>query len=146
MVLQAALASESGSLNNRAHVALMRLAAAAGDRLAFERHRSAVSETGPWTLWTPEMAVSYRFHLGLGLERFRQFARARAAWTEALALVREYGVARWRLRLEVRLERDPADFQPDSPVVPPEEIPPVLAEITAWLMGETALSPPPPAE
>ncbi len=135
MVFQAVLASESGSCNNRAHVGLMRLATAAGDRLAFERHRSAVSDAGLLTSWTPEMAVGYQFHLGLGLARFRQFARARAAWTDALALAREHGVAQWRLRLEVWLERDPADDQPDNPVVPPEEVPPVIAEITAWLMG-----------
>jgi hypothetical protein len=108
LAFQAVVAPGSGVLGDRAHVALMQLATADGDRLAFERHRSAVSEVGRWPA---EMAVNYRLHLGLGLARFRQFSRARATWADALALAREHGLTEWCRRLEERAEPDPLEVE-----------------------------------
>ncbi len=130
LAFQAVIAPGSGIFGDQAHVALMQLATAAGDRLAFERHRSAVSEISRWPVG---MAVDYQFQLGLGLARFRQFTRARAAWTDALALAREYDLTEWCLRLEERLEQDPVEVQADGPIVAPEEAFAVIAEVTTWL-------------
>ena len=45
----------------------------------------------------------------------------------------EPGYSEWCLRLEERLRWDPVEVQADGPIVPPEEAPPVITEITAWL-------------
>ncbi len=77
---------------------LLELESAMGDRLAFERHRTAAREMAK--RMPPSMAVDFRYKVGLGLARFGQTARARAAWQEALELAEGHKLNEWYFRLE----------------------------------------------
>ncbi|HEU4699350.1 MAG TPA: hypothetical protein VFS40_09225 [Gemmatimonadales bacterium] len=81
-----------------ARLELMDLESAAGNRLAFEQLRQSVRGFEPQM--PPSMAVDYRFKAGTGLARFGQAARARALWTEALALAEAHDLNAWYFRLE----------------------------------------------
>lgn len=117
-------------LRDQANLALMQLATAQGDRLAFERHRSALSDMG---YWPAEAVVDYQFRLGLGLARFRQFTRARVVWSEALALPQEQELNRWCVRLEEKLA-GPADIHVGAPRIKPSgQTPRIVTRITSWL-------------
>ncbi len=77
---------------------LLELESAVGDRLAFERHRTTARELVD--RMPPSMAVDFRYKVGLGLARFGQTARARAAWQEALGLAESHKLNEWYFRLE----------------------------------------------
>jgi tetratricopeptide (TPR) repeat protein len=77
---------------------LLELASAVGDRLAFERHRTAARELAD--RMPPSMAVDFRYKVGLGLSRFGQTARARAAWHDALEMAERHKLNEWYFRLE----------------------------------------------
>lgn len=77
---------------------LLELGSAVGDRLAFERHRTAAREL--IDRMPPSMSVDFRYKVGLGLARFGQTARARAAWQDALELAERHQLNEWYFRLE----------------------------------------------
>ena len=77
---------------------LLELESGVGDRLAFERHRTAARELAD--RMPPSMAVDFRYKVGLGLARFGQTARARAAWQDALELAESHKLNEWYFRLE----------------------------------------------
>ncbi len=81
-----------------ARLELLELESAVGDRLAFERHRNVALEYAE--RMPPSMAVDFRYKVGLGLARFGQMARARAAWQDALALAETHQLNEWYFRLE----------------------------------------------
>ncbi len=120
----------SPTLRASAHLALLELASDSGDRLAFERHRSRLSAIG---CLPPGVAVDFQFRLGMGLARFQQLARARVAWTDGMALAEEHGLTEWYCRLEERLQDEPGELQAHSSTEPPDEAPPLVVEIEAWL-------------
>ena len=111
---------------------LLELESAVGDRLAFERHRTAARALAD--RMPPSMSVDFRYKVGLGLARFGQAARARAAWQEALALAERHKLNEWYFRLE-RLISHMDDCSPAAYVAEPVTIsaPAELAELAAGL-------------
>jgi tetratricopeptide (TPR) repeat protein len=81
---------------------LLELESGVGDRLAFERHRTAARELAD--RMPPSMAVDFRYKVGLGLARFGQTSRARATWRGALELAERYKLNEWYFRLERLLD------------------------------------------
>jgi tetratricopeptide (TPR) repeat protein len=77
---------------------LLELESAVGDRLAFERHRTAARDLVD--RMPPSMSVDFRYKVGLGLARFGQKARARAAWQQGLELAERHKLNEWYFRLE----------------------------------------------
>jgi tetratricopeptide (TPR) repeat protein len=110
---------------------LLELESAVGDRLAFERHRTAarlLADRMP-----PSMSVDFRYKVGLGLARFGQAVRARAAWQQALELAERHKLNEWYFRLE-RLITHMDDCGSTLTVEPsPVSAPAELAELAAGL-------------
>ena len=92
-------------LLDRANAALelMDLESSVGNRVAFERCRSAVSEI--LDRLPPSAATDYQFKLGTGLSRFGQTGRAREALQQALALAEEHRLNTWYFKIEKTLEQ-----------------------------------------
>ncbi len=80
---------------------LMALEAAAGDQVAFERHRRAAESFRDQM--PPSMAVDFLFKTASGLGRYGQLAGARAALTEARAVAHQHGLHAWEFRVEQAL-------------------------------------------
>jgi tetratricopeptide (TPR) repeat protein len=97
-------------LLDRANAALelMDLESSIGNRVAFERCRSAVSEVRDRL--PPSAATDYQFKLGTGLARFGQSGRAREALEQALALAETHRLNTWYFKIEKALEQIP-EFQ-----------------------------------
>jgi hypothetical protein len=74
-----------------AHVHLMDLASGEGDRIGFERHRTAARDIVP--RMPPVVAADFGFRTALGFARFGQFSRADELWRETLALADAHGLA-----------------------------------------------------
>ena len=74
-----------------AHVHLMDLASGEGDRIGFERNRTAVGDVA--TSMPPQVAVDFGFRSALGFARFGQFSRAMEIWRETRALADRHGFA-----------------------------------------------------
>jgi tetratricopeptide (TPR) repeat protein len=97
-------------LLDRANAALelMDLESSIGNRVAFERCRSAVSEVRDRL--PPSAATDYQFKLGTGLARFGQSGRAREALEQAMALAEMHRLNTWYFKIEKALEQIP-EFQ-----------------------------------
>ena len=94
-------------LLDRANAALelMDLESSMGNRVAFERCRSAVSEVRDRL--PPSAATDYQFKLGTGLARFGQLGRAREALEQALALAEAHRLNTWYFKIEKTLGQLP---------------------------------------
>ncbi len=118
------------TVRTNARLELMELESGAGNRVAFERHRSqlrGVAERMP-----PSMAIDFHYKTGIGLARFGQLARAREAWADGMRLAEAHHLNEWYFRLErVSLHLDGCA----GPVVRPEpEAPPAaIADLAAGL-------------
>jgi tetratricopeptide (TPR) repeat protein len=77
---------------------LMDLESSAGNRVAFERFRTAAEETS--SRMSPSMTVDYQYKIGIGLARFGQHARAKAALTAGLQLAERHKLNGWYFKLE----------------------------------------------
>jgi tetratricopeptide (TPR) repeat protein len=84
-----------------AHLELMDLESAAGNRVAFERCRNAAE--GYRNRMAPSMSVDYHYKLGTGLKRFGQVARARDALKAGLALAESHRLNAWYFKIEQAL-------------------------------------------
>jgi tetratricopeptide (TPR) repeat protein len=81
-----------------AQLELMDLESAVGNRMAFERCRSAVEKCRD--RMSPSMSVDYYYKLGTGLARFGQAARAKAAFATGLALAETHKLNAWYFKIE----------------------------------------------
>jgi tetratricopeptide (TPR) repeat protein len=92
-------------LLDRANAALelMDLESLVGNRVAFERCRSAAA--GLRDRLPPSAATDYQFKLGTGFARFGQTGRAREALQQALALAEEHRLNTWYFKIEKTLEQ-----------------------------------------
>jgi tetratricopeptide (TPR) repeat protein len=90
---------------DRANAALelMDLESSLGNRVAFERCRSAVSEVRDRL--PPSAATDFQFKLGTGLARFGQSGRAREALEQALGLAEAHRLNAWYFRIEKALQQ-----------------------------------------
>lgn len=104
LAFQIVIASNA-KLLDRANAALelMDLESSLGNRVAFERCRSAVSEFRDRL--PPSAATDYHFKLGTGLARFGQTGRAREALEQALALAETHRLNTWYFKIEKALEQ-----------------------------------------
>jgi tetratricopeptide (TPR) repeat protein len=95
----------NAKLLDRANAALelMDLESSTGNRVAFERCRTAVSEIRDRL--PPSASTDYQFKLGMGLARFGQTGRAREAFQQALALAEEHRLNTWYFKIEKALEQ-----------------------------------------
>jgi len=112
-----------------AAVELMDLESSIGNRVAFERCRSAVSEIRDRL--PPSAATDYQFKLGTGLARFGQPARAREALEQALALAEENRLNTWYFRIEKALAQLPQlqHIEPNDAAATGSSHPPVVEEV-----------------
>jgi tetratricopeptide (TPR) repeat protein len=95
----------NAKLLDRANAALelMDLESSTGNRVAFERCRTAVNEIRDRL--PPSASTDYQFKLGIGLARFGQVGRAREALQQALALAEEHRLNTWYFKIEKTLEQ-----------------------------------------
>ena len=90
--------SASVQVRANALLELMDLESSAGNRVAFERCRSAAEEyVGRMT---PSMSVDYHYKVGMGLTRFGQVARGKVALTTALELAEGHNLNAWYFKVE----------------------------------------------
>jgi tetratricopeptide (TPR) repeat protein len=85
-----------------AELELMDLESTFGNRIAFERCRSAAEECR--NRMSPSMSVDYYYKLGIGLSRFGQLARAQDALKAALTEAETHRLNAWYFRVEKALE------------------------------------------
>jgi hypothetical protein len=97
------VAGSSASVRVRANaeLELMDLESASGNRVAFERCRSAAE--GYRNRMSPSLLVDYHYKLGVGLVRFEQSARARDAFTAGLVLAETHQLNAWYFKIEQAL-------------------------------------------
>ena len=69
-----------------------------GNRVAFERFRVAAEEHDG--RMSPSMAVDYQYKVGIGLARFGQLGRAKAALTVGLELAEQHKLNAWYFKIE----------------------------------------------
>ena len=113
-----ARSNASARVRVNAKLELMDLESTLGNRMAFERCRTAVEEYR--ASMSPSMTVDFYYKLGTGLSRFGQTARAEDALTAGLALAEAHQLNAWYFKIEKALEelRQPPEpklvAQPDS--------------------------------
>ncbi len=124
-------------VETNARVELMDLESAAGNRVAFERHRVELKEVAD--RMPPSMAVDYRYKMGAGFARFGQFARTREAWAEGMHLSEAHRLNEWYFRLERLCQNlDDGALTPPShpqPQAPPAAIADLAAGLRAYAQG-----------
>jgi tetratricopeptide (TPR) repeat protein len=120
---------------DRANAALelMDLESSLGNRVAFERCRSAVS--GVRDRLPPSAATDYQFKLGTGLARFGQLGRAREALEQARGLAEANRLNAWYFRIEKALEQLSAlqTHEPQHQEAGESSHPPVVEEVMLGL-------------
>jgi len=126
--------SDSFIVKTNARIELMDLESAAGNRVAFERHRAELREAG--SRMPPSMTVDYRYKTGLGLARFGQTARAREAWADGMRLAEAHRLNEWYFRLErlcANLDQSESAALPKlEPATPPAAIADMAAGLQAY--------------
>jgi tetratricopeptide (TPR) repeat protein len=85
-------------VRTNATIELMELESATGNRLAFERRRTAAQAVRD--RMPPSMAADYLFKLGVGLARFGQVSRGRDTLASGLALSETHRLNTWYFRFE----------------------------------------------
>jgi tetratricopeptide (TPR) repeat protein len=122
-------------LLDRANAALelMDLESSVGNRVAFERCRSAISEIRDRL--PPSAATDYEFKLGTGLARFGQSGRARQVLEQALTLAEEHRLNTWYFKIEKTLEQlsELQTRQPLHQEASESSQPPVVEEVMLGL-------------
>jgi hypothetical protein len=116
---------------------LMDLESGLGNRVAFERCRSAIDEVRDSMV--PSMATDYEFKLGMGWARFDQLGRAREALTRGLALAETHGLNAWYFKIEQTLGKLAEISREKSPVLQPSELSeaPIVREMEVSLREYT---------
>ncbi|HEU4589228.1 MAG TPA: hypothetical protein VFS11_11290 [Gemmatimonadales bacterium] len=110
---------------------LMQVESIVGNRVAFERHRQAVS--ADVSRMSPSMVVDYRYKVGLGFARFGITRRAREEWQQALALAERHRLNDWYFRIESALANlEECEEQGVQQPAPEPADPP------AWMAGVSA--------
>jgi tetratricopeptide (TPR) repeat protein len=89
-------------VRTNALIELMDLESATGNRVAFERHRSAVETV--LEQMSPSMLVDYHYKAGVGMARFGQLARAANLLKAAAELAETNRLNAWYFRVERVLE------------------------------------------
>ncbi|HTC24578.1 MAG TPA: hypothetical protein VK688_09460 [Gemmatimonadales bacterium] len=132
--------SDSFIVKTNARIELMDLESAAGNRVAFERHRAELREAG--SRMPPSMTVDYRYKTGLGLARFGQTARAREAWADGMRLAEAHRLNEWYFRLErlcANLDQSESAALPKlEPATPPAAIADMAAGLQAYAEAASA--------
>jgi tetratricopeptide (TPR) repeat protein len=82
---------------------LMDLESSVGNRVSFERYRIAAEEYR--SRMSPSMSVDFHYKVGIGLARFGQPARARTAFTSAMALAEQHRLNAWYFKIEQALKQ-----------------------------------------
>lgn len=82
---------------------LMDLESSVGSRVSFERCRAAAEEFR--VRMSPSMSVDYHYKVGMGLARFGQATRARAALKAGLGLAEHHKLNAWVFKIEQALEQ-----------------------------------------
>jgi tetratricopeptide (TPR) repeat protein len=97
------VAESNASVLVRANALLemMDLESMVGNRVAFERCRSAVEDFR--SRMSPSMCVDYHYKLGTGFARFGQLARARASLSEASVIAERHNLNVWYFKVEQSL-------------------------------------------
>jgi tetratricopeptide (TPR) repeat protein len=110
---------------------VMELESTLGNRVAFERCRTAMNETRDRL--SPSMATDYQYKSGTGFARFGQIARAREALTKGLALAEANRLNVWYFKIEQALEQlsEPQAPEPQHEAEPSH--PAVVGEVMVGL-------------
>ena len=91
--------SQAGDgLRLRALLGSMDLASSRRNRIAFERVRAAAAS--PVRRLSAEARINFLHQSAIGLARFAQFARAAAAWREALDIAAAHRLSEWERTIE----------------------------------------------
>ena len=116
---------------------LMDLESGLGNRVAFERCRSAIEEVR--NSMFPSMATDYEFKLGMGWARFDQLGRAREALRRGLALAETHRLNAWYFKIEQALGKLAEIPREKSPVLQPSELSeaPIVREMEVSLREYT---------
>ncbi len=138
------VAQSSASVRVRvnAQLELMDLESTLGNRVAFERCRTAAEEYR--SRMSPSMSVDYYYKLGTGLSRFDRAARAEDALSTALALAETHQLNAWYFKVEKALEelRKPPEpklvDQPDSALSQAPSIVQMEEELREYAMAALA--------
>jgi tetratricopeptide (TPR) repeat protein len=103
---------------------LMDLESSVGNRVAFERCRAAINETGERL--SPSMATDFRFKLGTGYARFGQIDRAREAFAAGLSFAEAHRLNAWYFKIEQALEqlssRAESECESEMPAEPAHKV------------------------
>lgn len=96
---------------------LMDLESAVGNRVAFERFRSAAEQYT--SRMSPRMSVDYHFKVAAGFARFGQAERARLSFSSALQIAESHGLNAWYFTIvqaqKELAERSTEQVQPRQP-------------------------------
>ena len=125
-------------VKTNAQLELMDLESTAGNRVAFERHRTELRDAAP--RMPPSMEIDFRYKTGIGLARFGQLGRAREAWADGMRLAEAHRLNEWYFRLE----RMAANLDGcDAPLRQPEPAmsPTAIADLTAGLRAYAEAAP-----
>jgi tetratricopeptide (TPR) repeat protein len=104
----------SFGVRTNALLELMDLESYTGNRVAFERCRNMIE--GSRASLAPSVATDYQYKLGIGLIRFGQAPRGRAALVEGLTLAEAHRLNAWYFKIEqalAALAREPEPQTPD---------------------------------
>ncbi|HJR17178.1 MAG TPA: tetratricopeptide repeat protein [Gemmatimonadales bacterium] len=112
---------------------LMDLESCMGNRVAFERCRSALTQIHDRL--TPSLATDYQYKLGTGLARFGQIGRAREALAAGLALAETHRLNVWYFKIEQELQQSPLlqGHEPRHEPAPEPAHPEVVNEVMLGL-------------
>lgn len=127
-------------VRTNARLELMNLESAAGNRVAFERHRQALRECV--NRMSTSMAIDYQQKIGIGFARFGRLDRARQAWEEGQRLAEQSGLNEWYFRLEGMLKHlDGCLPVRHEAGAEPAAVPEAVAQVAAGLRQHAEVAP-----
>ncbi len=140
MALELVVASNTSFIvKTNAQLELMDLESTAGNRVAFERHRTDLRDAAP--RMPPTMAIDFRYKTGIGLARFGQLGRAREAWADGMRLAEAHRLNEWYFRLE-RMAANLEDCDAVPLAQPERAAPPAaIADLAAGLQAYAEAAP-----
>ena len=110
---------------------LMELESSVGNRMAFERRRTAAEEVAD--RMPPSMLADYHFKAGVGLARFGQDARARIILTTGLQISETHRLNAWYFRFDKMLAQLNAGKAREPAPATDWQTSPVLKEVAVGL-------------
>jgi hypothetical protein len=129
----------SVEVRTNAHLELMDLESSLGNRVAFERCRSAAEEYR--SRMSPRMNVDYHYKLGVGLARFGQATRARSSFNSALKLAEHHQLNAWYFKVEQAMALDESQGAESHPRQASElSTAPVVREMEVGLRKYAAMA------